>query len=121
MLVLCGAVYARAGTQPRERFRTARSAPTRGARLFRSAIAGADGEFVCRSDRAQNEIFRIATGRCGCSRDPPCAVHDVPSEGFYAGYCGGHGRGTETLRPRAFAGAIGIDGSVASDGPDLHA
>ena len=72
-----------------QRIDFAGSAAAGGAGIFRSAVAGADGEFVRGSDRARDEIFGIAAGSGGGCGDSAGAIHDFASAGFWRGHRGG--------------------------------
>src|SRR5712671_3759488 len=121
LCVLRGAVYARTGTQPGERFGVEGSARARGAGLFGSATAGPDGEFVCRSVVAANAFFGIVAGGSGRARNAARPVHDFAPARFWRGHRGGAGERAKVVQPRASSGAIWFDAGAARNGANLHA
>src|SRR5215467_1950800 len=65
VFVLCGAVHERAGTEPGERVGARGSAAAGGCGIYRSAVARADGEFVRRSECAEDAFFGLAGSSSG--------------------------------------------------------
>ena len=68
-----------------------------------------------RDPEGKLQLRRIAGGRGRGAGHPARALHDQPSQGLYAGHCGGDRPGADALRPCAPAGAVGL-GAGARDG-----
>src|SRR5262249_58597817 len=81
--VLRGAIYKRTRAEPVKRVDFEGSAPTGGARIFRSAVAGTNGKFVRRSIRAQDAVFRVAAECCGRGGDAAGKVFHFAPPGTY--------------------------------------
>ena len=121
LLVLRGAVHARAGAQPRQRFHPAGSARTGRRRLHRDPTARANRQLLPRSLASASELCRAAGGRGGSSGNPPRALHDLASARPGRDIVARHGRGAGDLRSRASAGAVGFDARSARHAAHLHA
>ena len=74
-----------------------------------------------RDPSGQDEFCGAAGGGGRGGGDSAGAVYDQPSEGLYAGYCGGHRRGADAVRSCASAGAVGVDAGAGGDGAGVYA
>src|SRR6202022_143430 len=118
MRVLRGAVYARSGAQPRERFRVEGSARACGAWLFGSAASRTDCKLVRRSFFAQDAVFGVAAGCGGATWNTARALYNFASTGFYSRHCAGDRVAAKGLQSRAPTGAVRLHEGAACHAAD---
>src|SRR6516165_2014811 len=121
VFVLRSAVYERARTQPVERVGAEGGTATGGRRIYRGAIAGPNGEFVCGPEREEDAVFRLAAGRGGGAGDQASKIYHIASAGLRKRHRGGDRGRAGDLRTRAPACAERVDGGVKGNGADIYA
>ena len=84
------------------------------------SAAGAECEFISRPGR-EAELCGAARRRGRSAGDSEGAIHDVASQGLYAGHCGRDRRGAVAVRPRTSSGAKRVIEGTAHDGAGIYA